>query len=84
MTLVHSLSDPPARPGLTILVTGSTDGIGRATALALARMGHRVLVHGRDPGKGRKALAEVRKVECAHVKAMTLSTARPIRAASGR
>ena len=61
MTLVHSLSDPPARPGLTILVTGSTDGIGRATALALARMGHRVLVHGRDPAKGRAALAEVRR-----------------------
>ncbi|HMK15851.1 MAG TPA: SDR family NAD(P)-dependent oxidoreductase, partial [Methanomicrobiales archaeon] len=61
MTLVHSLSDPPARPGLTILVTGSTDGIGRATALALAGLGHRVLVHGRDPAKGRLALAAVRK-----------------------
>lgn len=43
----------------TILVTGSTDGIGKATARALARQGHRVLVHGRDPEKGRRVLAEL-------------------------
>lgn len=43
----------------TILVTGSTDGIGKATADALARQGHRVLIHGRDPGKGRSVLAEL-------------------------
>ncbi len=33
----------------SILVTGSTDGIGRETALELAKLGHRVIVHGRDP-----------------------------------
>ncbi|KLK87923.1 short-chain dehydrogenase [Methanoculleus sediminis] len=43
----------------TILVTGSTDGIGKATAHALSRQGHRVLLHGRDSGKGRKVLAEL-------------------------
>jgi len=43
----------------TILVTGSTDGIGKATADALSRQGHRVLLHGRNPGKGRKVLAEL-------------------------
>jgi NAD(P)-dependent dehydrogenase (short-subunit alcohol dehydrogenase family) len=32
----------------TILVTGSTDGIGKQTAFELAKMGAHVLVHGRD------------------------------------
>lgn len=38
--------------GKSILVTGSTDGIGKHTALDLARIGARVLLHGRDPKKG--------------------------------
>jgi NAD(P)-dependent dehydrogenase (short-subunit alcohol dehydrogenase family) len=39
------------------LVTGSTDGIGRESALGLARQGATVLVHGRDREKG-QALAD--------------------------
>jgi NAD(P)-dependent dehydrogenase (short-subunit alcohol dehydrogenase family) len=34
-----------------ILITGSTDGLGRRLAAELAARGARVLVHGRDPGK---------------------------------
>lgn len=45
--------------GRTVLVTGSTDGIGKATALGLARMGARVLLHGRDPEKGRRVREEI-------------------------
>ena len=35
----------------TILVTGSSDGIGLATAKMLVSLGHHVLLHGRNPGK---------------------------------
>ncbi len=35
----------------TILITGSTDGIGLETAKMLADDGHRVLMHGRNPKK---------------------------------
>ncbi len=34
-----------------ILVTGSTDGIGLATAKMLVSQGHHVLLHGRNPAK---------------------------------
>jgi len=40
--------------GETVLVTGSTDGIGREVALGLGRLGATVLVHGRDREKGRE------------------------------
>jgi NAD(P)-dependent dehydrogenase (short-subunit alcohol dehydrogenase family) len=38
------------------LVTGATDGLGRAAAGELASAGARVLLHGRDPERGRQAL----------------------------
>jgi NAD(P)-dependent dehydrogenase (short-subunit alcohol dehydrogenase family) len=43
----------------TILVTGSTDGLGRQVARELAARGGTVLVHGRDEGRVRAALAEI-------------------------
>jgi NAD(P)-dependent dehydrogenase (short-subunit alcohol dehydrogenase family) len=42
----------------SVLVTGSTDGLGRALAAELARRGATVIVHGRDRGKVRAAAAE--------------------------
>jgi NAD(P)-dependent dehydrogenase (short-subunit alcohol dehydrogenase family) len=45
----------------TILVTGSTDGLGRALARELAGRGATVLLHGRDSAKGEAALREIRE-----------------------
>jgi NAD(P)-dependent dehydrogenase (short-subunit alcohol dehydrogenase family) len=39
----------------TILVTGSTDGIGLETAKMLFAKGHHVLLHGRNPSKTEEA-----------------------------
>lgn len=45
----------------TILVTGATDGLGKAVALALAGQGARLLLHGRDPEKGQRVQEEIAK-----------------------
>jgi len=46
--------------GKTVLVTGASQGIGRASAVALAKMGARVLIVCRDKTRGDKALADIR------------------------
>ena len=43
----------------TVLITGSTDGIGLEAAKRLARLGHSVLLHGRNPSKLETRVAEV-------------------------
>jgi NAD(P)-dependent dehydrogenase (short-subunit alcohol dehydrogenase family) len=47
--------------GKTILITGSTDGVGRRVALELATAGARVLIHGRNRQRGESVLAAMRK-----------------------
>ena len=46
----------------TILITGSTDGIGKLAALNLAKAGHQVYLHGRNSDKLASVIAEVKAV----------------------
>jgi retinol dehydrogenase-14 len=46
--------------GKTVLVTGGTSGIGKATAVAVAAMGADVVVVGRNPERGEAAVEEIR------------------------
>ncbi len=46
----------------TVLITGALTGIGRATALAFAHEGARVVVSGRHDDEGQKLATELRKL----------------------
>ena len=45
-----------------ILITGSTDGIGKIAAMKLAKEGHTIYVHGRNPEKLEAVIAEIKGV----------------------
>jgi NAD(P)-dependent dehydrogenase (short-subunit alcohol dehydrogenase family) len=45
-----------------VLITGALSGIGRATALAFAKEGARVVISGRRDEEGKNLLAELRKL----------------------
>jgi NAD(P)-dependent dehydrogenase (short-subunit alcohol dehydrogenase family) len=45
--------------GKTVLITGSTDGVGRYVASELASQGARVLIHGRDASRARQLSDEI-------------------------
>ncbi|QQO21282.1 SDR family NAD(P)-dependent oxidoreductase [Bradyrhizobium diazoefficiens] len=47
--------------GKTVLITGSTDGVGRYVASRLAAEGARVLIHGRDATRARSLIDEIVK-----------------------
>jgi NAD(P)-dependent dehydrogenase (short-subunit alcohol dehydrogenase family) len=47
--------------GKTVLVTGSTDGVGRFVAAKLAAAGAKVLIHGRDSDRAKTLAEEIRR-----------------------
>jgi 3-oxoacyl-[acyl-carrier protein] reductase len=58
---------PDAQPGLPLVglrcaVLGATSGIGRATAVELARQGADVVVHGRNAEASDRVVAEIRRL----------------------
>jgi NAD(P)-dependent dehydrogenase (short-subunit alcohol dehydrogenase family) len=54
------MSEAQRMDGRTVLVTGGTGGIGRATAAGLAVMGARIAITGRDRGRAEAAAGEIR------------------------
>lgn len=44
----------------TILITGSTDGVGKLTATNLAKEGHEIYLHGRNPEKLSAVISEIK------------------------
>jgi len=45
--------------GKTVLITGSTDGVGRYVAGALAKLGAELLIHGRDAPRARSLIDDI-------------------------
>jgi NAD(P)-dependent dehydrogenase (short-subunit alcohol dehydrogenase family) len=55
-----STADIPPLNGRTAVITGATGGLGYETALALAGVGAKVLLTGRNDAKGRDAIQRIR------------------------
>src|SRR5438132_3342060 len=54
------MADTRPMVGRTVLVTGASGGIGKATAVGLARLGARVGITGRDTARAEAAAADIR------------------------
>ena len=55
------MPEPASMSGKTCIVTGANSGIGKETALELARMGARVVLVCRNAEKGKAALEDIRR-----------------------
>ncbi|MBA3546866.1 MAG: SDR family oxidoreductase [Nannocystis sp.] len=68
--------------GKVVLITGGNTGIGKETAIALAKLGASVTITSRNPDKGEAALADIRrqadsdKVECMRLDLASLASVR--------
>jgi len=47
--------------GKVVLITGSTDGVGRLVARRLADQGARILIHGRDRHRGKQVVDQIQR-----------------------
>ncbi len=59
--LAHAQSSKPATAQKVVLITGSTDGLGREVALRLGATGAHVIVHGRNRERGQAVVDEITK-----------------------
>lgn len=66
--------------GRAILVTGASDGIGRAVALALARAGAEVILHGRNVRKLEAVHAEIARLDAPEASIVPLDLERALAA----
>lgn len=68
--------------GKVVLITGGNTGIGKETAIELARLGAQVTITSRNPDKGQAALAEIRqrsgsdRVDCMRLDLASLASVR--------
>ena len=65
----------PSMAGKTVLITGATGGIGKATAIGLTRLGAHVGIVGRDATRAEAAAADIRSAVSASTTAwVTIGT----------